>query len=176
MVELLLLTHENGAKSTRICLTWDEVRMDPGLIEHRRNLIKQQREVHKAKMIRFDEQSGQLYQTEAGIASHFYIKVASMELFEEMMNRHMSHRGLARDLASSEFENITPEKMKCQSRGTSKKPSSACPIEIKGDMSDKVAKVNLLCKYTFLGSDWNRFHWLQIRVHFSNEQNMSSFV
>ena len=73
-------------------LTWDEVRLDPGLIEHRRNLIKTAaRKLHKAKMIRFDEQSGQLYQTEAGrIASHFYIKVTSMELFEEMMNRHMS--------------------------------------------------------------------------------------
>ena len=61
-------------------------------------------------MIRFDEQSGQLYQTEAGrIASHFYIKVTSMELFEEMMNRHMSLPEVLHVIShSSEFENIAP--------------------------------------------------------------------
>ena len=129
-------------------LTWDEVRMDPGLIEHRRNLIKTAaRKLHKAKMIRFDEQSGQLYQTEAGrIASHFYIKVASMELFEEMMNRHMSLPEVLHVIShSSEFENIAPREDEMpELEALRRNRRSACPIEIKGDMSDKVAKVNLL--------------------------------
>ena len=129
-------------------LTWDEVRMDPGLIEHRRNLVKTAaRKLHKAKMIRFDEQSGQLYQTEAGrIASHFYIKVASMEMFEEMMNRHMSLPEVLHAIAhSSEFENIAPREDEMpELEALRRNRRSACPIEIKGDMSDKVAKVNLL--------------------------------
>ena len=73
-------------------LTWEDVRLDPGLVQHRRKLVREAaRTLDRAKMVRFDERSGQLYQTEAGrIASHFYIKQASMEIFDEHLRRHMS--------------------------------------------------------------------------------------
>jgi len=71
---------------------WEDVRLDPQLLQHRRKLVREAaRTLDRAKMVRFDERSGQLYQTEAGrIASHFYIRQASMEIFDELLKRHMS--------------------------------------------------------------------------------------
>ena len=45
-------------------------------------IVKSSRALHNAKMIDFDELSGTLDYTEVGrIASHFYIKRATIELF-----------------------------------------------------------------------------------------------
>ncbi len=41
-------------------------------------------------MARFDERSGQLYVTELGrVASHFYIRHASILVFNEQLTKHM---------------------------------------------------------------------------------------
>lgn len=49
------------------------------------------RALDKAKMMRFDEKSGNFYCTELGrIASHFYIQYSSVETYNEMLRRHMS--------------------------------------------------------------------------------------
>lgn len=49
------------------------------------------RSLDKAKMMRFDEKSGNFYCTELGrIASHFYIQYSSVETYNEMLRRHMS--------------------------------------------------------------------------------------
>lgn len=49
------------------------------------------RALDKAKMMRFDEKSGNFYCTELGrIASHFYIQFSSVETYNEMLRRHMS--------------------------------------------------------------------------------------
>lgn len=49
------------------------------------------RDLDKAKMMRFDEKSGNFYCTELGrIASHFYIQYSSVETYNEMLRRHMS--------------------------------------------------------------------------------------
>lgn len=54
------------------------------------------RALDKAKMMRFDEKSGNFYCTELGrIASHFYIQYSSVETYNEMLRRHMSDTEVA---------------------------------------------------------------------------------
>ena len=49
------------------------------------------RSERRCKMARFDERSGQLYVTELGrVASHFYIRHASIVAFNDMLKPHMS--------------------------------------------------------------------------------------
>jgi replicative superfamily II helicase len=66
--------------------------MDSGLIAKRKALITDAaRELDKAKMMRFDEKSGNLYVTDLGrVASHFYIHYTSVETYNEMLKRHMN--------------------------------------------------------------------------------------
>ncbi|CAI5530093.1 unnamed protein product [Closterium sp. Naga37s-1] len=83
-------------------MTWQDVAMDPGLVARRQALITEAaRSLDRAKMMRFDERSGQLYVTELGrVASHFYIRYTSVETYNELLRRHMSESEL------SEFENV----------------------------------------------------------------------
>lgn len=54
-------------------------------------IIDAARALDKAKMMRFDEKSGNFYCTELGrIASHFYLQYSSVETYNEMLRRHMS--------------------------------------------------------------------------------------
>ena len=66
--------------------------MDPALTTKRKALITDAaRSLDKAKMMRFDEKSGNLYVTDLGrVASHFYIQYTSVETYNEMLKRHMN--------------------------------------------------------------------------------------
>ena len=129
-------------------LTWDDVNLDPGLVRHRRKLVTEAaRTLHRAKMVRFDEKSGFIYQTEAGrIASHFYIKQASMELFDEHLQRHMSMPEVFHMVAqATEFENIAPREDEMpELEALRRNRKGACPLEIKATLADRAGKVNLL--------------------------------
>lgn len=65
---------------------------DPSLTLKQRDLVSDAaRSLDKAKMMRFDEKSGNFYCTELGrIASHFYIHYSSVETYNEMLRRHMN--------------------------------------------------------------------------------------
>ena len=65
---------------------------DPSLgLKQRSFITDAARALDKAKMMRFDEKSGNFYCTELGrIASHFYIHYSSVETYNEMLKRHMS--------------------------------------------------------------------------------------
>lgn len=69
-----------------------QVVVDPSLTSKQRAFIADAaRALDKAKMIRFDEKSGNFYGTELGrIASHFYIKYTSVETYNEMLKQHMN--------------------------------------------------------------------------------------
>lgn len=62
---------------------------DPTLSNYRRELvIHAAKELDKARMIRFEPRSESLDSTNLGrTASHFYIKHATMERFNELMER-----------------------------------------------------------------------------------------
>ncbi|KAK1394463.1 hypothetical protein POM88_013519 [Heracleum sosnowskyi] len=63
---------------------WDEVIADPSLSLKQRSLVTDAaRSLDKAKMMRFDEKSGNFYCTELGpIASHFNIQYSSVETYK----------------------------------------------------------------------------------------------
>ncbi|CAD6202628.1 unnamed protein product [Miscanthus lutarioriparius] len=73
-------------------ITWEEVMGDPSMgAKQRTFIIDAARALDKAKMMRFDEKSGNFYCTELGrIASHFYLQYSSVETYNEMLRRHMS--------------------------------------------------------------------------------------
>lgn len=74
------------------CFTFWQVIADPSLSLKQRALVTDAaRALDKARMMRFDEKSGNFYCTELGrIASHFYIQYSSVETYNEMLRRHMN--------------------------------------------------------------------------------------
>lgn len=69
-----------------------QVMMEPDLTVKRKALITEAaRALDKAKMLRFDEKSGNLYFTDLGrVASHFYVQYTSVETYNEMLKQHMN--------------------------------------------------------------------------------------
>ncbi|XP_074317082.1 DExH-box ATP-dependent RNA helicase DExH14 [Silene latifolia] len=123
---------------------WDEVVADPSLgLKQRAFITEAARSLDKAKMMRFDEKSGNFYCTELGrIASHFYIHYSSVETYNEMLKRYMSDNEVIDMVAhSSEFENIVvreEEQMELENLARD------CPLEVKGGPSSKYGKVAIL--------------------------------
>ena len=155
-------------------LTWDDIRLDPGLLDHRRKLIKQAAStLDRAKMIRFDERSGQLYQTEAGrTASHFYIQVKSMEIFDSLMQRHMTMPEIFHMIShSSEFENIVPREDEIPELETLRRNRRIVPVDIKASLTDKVGKVNLLLQVYISRANMQSFSLIADSMYIS--QNAS---
>ncbi|CAI7794743.1 unnamed protein product [Closterium sp. NIES-54] len=128
-----------------VSLTWEAVAMDPGLVARRQALITEAaRSLDRAKMMRFDERSGQLYVTELGrVASHFYIRYTSVETYNELLRRHMSESEIVDLIArSSEFENIVVREEEMPELFTLR--SKFCPLDVKGGPEDKIGKINIL--------------------------------
>lgn len=124
---------------------WDEVIADPSLMSKQRSLVTDAaRDLDKAKMMRFDEKSGNFYCTELGrIASHFYIQYSSVETYNEMLRRHMNDTEVINMLAhSSEFENIMVREEEQQELENLTRTS--CPLEVKGGPSNKHGKISIL--------------------------------
>ncbi|WOL01441.1 DExH-box ATP-dependent RNA helicase DExH14 [Canna indica] len=126
-------------------IPWDEVIGDPSLVSKQRSLIiDAARALDKAKMMRFDEKSGNFYCTELGrIASHFYLQYSSVETYNEMLKRHMNDSEVINMVAhSSEFENIVVrEEEQDELENLSK---MLCPLELKGGTTDKHGKIAIL--------------------------------
>lgn len=126
-------------------MTWDEVMADPSLFARRRALVTDAaRALDKAKMIRFDEKSGNFYGTELGrIASHFYIQYVSVETYNEMLRQHMSDSELINLVAhSSEFDNIMVREEELHELETLR--HKLCPLEVRGSPEDKYGKISIL--------------------------------
>ncbi len=73
------------------------------------DLIKAKaRLLDKAKMIRFDERTGYMYSTDLGrIASHFYIKYDTVEVFNEMFKTHSTEADVFAMVShSQEFQQV----------------------------------------------------------------------
>ncbi|XP_011087302.1 DExH-box ATP-dependent RNA helicase DExH14 [Sesamum indicum] len=123
---------------------WDEVIADPSLSLKQRALVSDAaRALDKAKMMRFDEKSGNFYCTELGrIASHFYIQYSSVETYNEMLRRHMNDSEVIDMVAhSSEFENIVVRE---EEQNELETLTRTCPLEVKGGPSSKHGKVSIL--------------------------------
>ncbi|KAM0936673.1 putative DNA helicase [Dioscorea sansibarensis] len=126
-------------------IAWDEVVADPSLSFKQRSLVVDAaRALDKAKMMRFDEKSGNFYCTELGrIASHYYLQYSSVETYNEMLRRHMSDSEVINMVAhSSEFENIVVREEEQDELETLLRVS--CPLEVKGGPTDKYGKISIL--------------------------------
>eukprot|EP00850_Spirogloea_muscicola_P003370 SM000013S26539 [mRNA] locus=s13:882491:898189:- [translate_table: standard] len=126
-------------------MTWEEMLVDPQLTSKSRSLITEAaRALDKAKMVRFDEKSGNLYVTELGrVASHFYIQYTSVETYNEMLKRHMSDSELLHMVAhSSEFENIAVREEEQPELETARR--KFCPVEVKASTEEKHGKIDIL--------------------------------
>ncbi|GAV70037.1 DEAD domain-containing protein/Helicase_C domain-containing protein/Sec63 domain-containing protein [Cephalotus follicularis] len=124
---------------------WDEVIADPSLSLKQRALVADAaRALDKAKMMRFDEKSGNFYCTELGrIASHFYIQYSSVETYNEMLRRHMSDSEVIDMVAhSTEFENIVVREE--EQNELEMLLRTSCPLEVKGGPSNKYGKISIL--------------------------------
>ncbi|XVF54413.1 hypothetical protein PTKIN_Ptkin05aG0178400 [Pterospermum kingtungense] len=124
---------------------WDEVIVDPSLSFKQRGLVTDAaRALDKAKMMRFDEKSGNFYCTELGrIASHFYIQYSSVETYNEMLRRHMNDSEVIEMVAhSSEFENIVVREE--EQNELEMLARTSCPLEVKGGPSNKHGKISIL--------------------------------
>ena len=73
-------------------VAWDELARDPTLEVHRHELVcAAARELDAARLIRYDEASGNLAAVNTGrVASHFYIQYESMRAFGEQMRPTMT--------------------------------------------------------------------------------------
>ena len=90
-------------------LTVDDVKADPELVQHRMKLISQAGGIiDKAKMVRYHESNGYLHPTDLGrVASHFYILVESVVLFNEKMKQSMTEAEIISMISESkEFDSI----------------------------------------------------------------------
>ena len=136
-------------------------------------IIDAARALDKAKMMRYDEKSGNFYCTELGrIASHFYLQYSSVETYNEMLRRHMSESEVhiqfvlyiqycLRCLRS--FTNLSvwvlPQVITMVAHSSEFEnivvreeeqdelealARKACPLEIKGGPTDKHGKISIL--------------------------------
>lgn len=126
-------------------MSWEEVLKDPALTSKRKSLIiDAARALDKAKMMRFDEKSGNFYVTDLGrVASHFYIQYTSVETYNNMLKRHMNESELINLVAhSSEFENIMVREEEQQELENLR--HSVCPLDVRGGSEDKIGKIIIL--------------------------------
>lgn len=94
-------------------------------------------------MIKYDRRSGALVSTSIGkVASHYYIKCDSMQMYNEELKPQMNTIDVFRLFAlSKEFENIPireSEKVELQ------KFIERVPIPVKGSMEESATKINIL--------------------------------
>ena len=127
-------------------LTWQQVADDPGLGAWRARLIREAaRQLDAAKLMRFDERTGQMYTTDSGrVAAQYYLRCSSMETYLQMLQPHMALPDLFAMVAkSTEFENLTPrEEEMSELEELARGP--ACPVDIAAGLATKEGKANCL--------------------------------
>jgi replicative superfamily II helicase len=125
-------------------LDWDELQKDPTLIESRREkLCIAAKYLHKAQMIVFDERTGYLVSKDLGrIASNYYIRYASIEVFNTLMHPAMTEADVLGMLSkSTEFENVA---FRDEEHLDIKKLESNCVCAIKNKTDTSDRKTNIL--------------------------------
>lgn len=126
-------------------ISWQEKELDPRLDNHREELVKSAaRKLRAARMIRYDEASGNFGITDLGrVASHFYIHYLSVETFNAMLKDQMDDGDLLRVLCSAhEFEQVQVRDDELNELDRLKR--EVCFIKVKSGVENAVGKVNVL--------------------------------
>lgn len=90
-------------------IEWAEIRDDPNLVQRRRQLaIQTARTLQQCQMIIFNEKTEELRSKDIGrIASQFYIRYASIQVFNTMMRPQATEADIFKMIAmSGEFDNV----------------------------------------------------------------------
>lgn len=119
---------------------------DPTLYNYRRELvIHAAKELDKARMIRFEPRSESLDSTNLGrTASHFYIKHATMERFNELMERRTLTEAdvLAAVSKAQEFDQLQVREDELQELDFLM--DGGCRVNVAGGSENAYGKVNIL--------------------------------
>jgi len=150
---------------TNYGVAYHEIESDPTLRNRCRELIELSvKELARAKMLRFNFDTHNMNTTDTGIvASHYYVKYASLELYNELVHPAMSEADCFDVVSrSSEFENVQAREEENQE--LLKLLTNACPIKIKtqiiegeGVIIDQIAKVNILLQSYISRADIDGF-------------------
>lgn len=122
-----------------------EVEQDPTLETKRRQLIHNAAmELDKAKMIRYNERTGDLNITDLGrIASHFYIKYDTVETFNQMIKPIMTESDVINMMANAqEFQQLKVRDDELDELDDLK--NYQCEVAVKGGSENVHGKVNIL--------------------------------
>lgn len=125
-------------------ITYKTLEDDPGLCEHRAELIKiAARNLDKAKMVRYDEKTGYLFATDLGrTASHYYINYDTIEMINERLRMDMNEKDILAMISScTEFQQL---KVRDEEMEELDYLHGECPLAIKEGIENTNGKVNLL--------------------------------
>ena len=125
-------------------LTYKQLQEDPGLEQHRVDLIKiAGRKLDQAKMVRYDERTGYLHATDLGrTASHYYIKYDTIEIINSRLHINMNEKEIFSMVSeSSEFQQL---KVRDEELNELDTLLEDCPLPIKNGIENTSGKVNLL--------------------------------
>ncbi|XP_026331439.1 activating signal cointegrator 1 complex subunit 3 [Hyposmocoma kahamanoa] len=131
-------------------LGYDDVCMEPMLETKRRQLITTAAmELDKTHMIRYDDQTGELHTTDLGrTASHYYITVETMQVFNQMVRRAMTQGNVLKMLTRcSDFQQLKVRKEELSELRVLQE--NYCQIRIEDEEEDIHWKINILLQ-TFL--------------------------
>ncbi|KAJ1555242.1 hypothetical protein HK405_002907, partial [Cladochytrium tenue] len=126
-------------------LDWKVLEDDPNLGKRLGELVKiAARTLHKAQMIVFDDKTNYLTPKDLGrTASSFYIRSASIEIFNEMMRPQMTEADVFSMVSmSSEFENIKVREEEIPELKQLERNSCYC--DVKGGTDTNYGKTNIL--------------------------------
>ena len=125
-------------------ISWEELAMDPELVDYRRNLIiEAARALDRARMVRFDERSGNIYTAEMGrVASHFYLSKNSIEVYNGLLKPYMNEQDVIAMISlSSEFDNLNVREDELPELDTL---ARGCEYEVRGGSETKHGKASIL--------------------------------
>ncbi|GAV52508.1 hypothetical protein ZYGR_0AG04990 [Zygosaccharomyces rouxii] len=99
--------------------------------------------LHEENLVVYDAESGNVEATELGrISSYFYINHTSMQVYDTEITQHSTQIDLFRVISlSDEFKHIS---VRQEEKQELKALLEKCPIPIREDASDSLAKVNVL--------------------------------
>ncbi|KAJ1551653.1 activating signal cointegrator 1 complex subunit [Nowakowskiella sp. JEL0078] len=126
-------------------IEWADVQNDPTLYKRRNDLIvSAAQRLHKSQMILYDHATGYLTPKDLGrTASGYYIRTATVEVFNEIMRPRMNEADVLSMVSmSTEFENIKVREE--ETTELKKLMENQCVCAIKGGVDTSYGKANIL--------------------------------
>ncbi|CAG0914937.1 unnamed protein product [Notodromas monacha] len=126
-------------------IRYDELEKDPNLVIEREKQIRvAAMALDKARMIRFDEALGYMHSTDTGrIASTFYVKYATIEIFNELLTPFLNEAQLLGTISKAEeFNQIKVRDEELDELDHCK--AEWCDLPVPGGSENSYGKVNIL--------------------------------